>query len=147
MAYRYAIFRFMTLVRAHTMNSDEKPPIRLLIVVPEQEGESAVERRLGLVTSCMLEVVGRAFTETQALQRYFQCAPDVVVLDCEVVPAEPARLVGLLKRMAPGSSIIALVSATDSVAACAARALGADAVGLLADLPVLLDTLTAADAV
>lgn len=137
----------MTLVRAHTMRSDEKSPIRLLIVVPEQEGEGAVERQLNRVTSCMLEVVGRAFTETQALQRYFQHAPDVVVLDCAVVPEEPARLVGLLKRMAPGSCIIALVSAEDSVAACAARALGADAVGLLADLLALLDALTAADAV
>ncbi len=128
------------------MNSDERLPLRLLIVVPEQEGESAVERQLGRVTSRRLEVAGRAFTETQALQRYFQCAPDVVVLDCGLVPAEPARLVGLLKRMAPGSVIIVLVSAEDSVAARAARALGADAVGVLDDLPALLDTLAATDA-
>lgn len=128
------------------MKPDDRAPVRLLVVIPEQEGESAVERQLGRAHSRGFEVVGRAFTETQALQRYFQCAPDLVILDCQVVPEEPARFVGLLKRMAPGSCIIAVVATEDSMAACAARALGADAIGLLSALPGLLDTLTATDA-
>lgn len=125
----------------------DRAPVRLLIVIPEQEGESAVEHRLGQVPSHGFEVVGRAHTETQALARYFQCVPDIVVLDCRIMPAEPARLVGLLKRMAPGSCIIALVPAADSMAGSAARVLGADAIGVLADLPTLLQGLTAEDAV
>lgn len=129
------------------MSSDDRAPLRLLIVIPEQEGESAVERALGQARARGFEVVARAHTETAALQRYFQCVPDVVVLDCQVMPAEPARLVGLLKRMAPGSCIIAVVPAADSMAGSAARALGADGVGVLADLPILLHGLTAADAV
>lgn len=133
--------------QTHTSMNDLRMPLRLLVVVPEQEGDSAVELQLGRMTARAFEVVGRAFTETQALQHYFRSAPDVVILDCAVVPDEPARLVGLLKRMAPGSFIIALVAAEGSVAACAARALGADAVGLLHELPALLDTVTAADAV
>ncbi|MDX9885446.1 two-component system response regulator [Thauera sp.] len=129
------------------MRSDEGAPIRLLIVIPEQEGEGVVERQLVQATLRGVEVVGRAHTESQALARYFQCAPDIVVLDCQIMPEEPARLVGLLKRMAPGSCIIALVPAADSMAGSAARALGADAIGVLADLPALLHGLTAADAV
>ena len=125
--------------------TQDRSPRRLLIVIPEQEGESALERRLD-EAGRGFEVIGRAYSETQALQRYFQSAPDVVVLDCDVVPEEPARLVGLLKRMAPGSCIVALVSAMDSMAACAARALGADAIGLLPELPDLLDRLLAGDA-
>ena len=128
------------------MKSDGRAPARLLIVIPEHEGESTVERQLGEVTSGAFEVVGCAHTESQALARYFQCAPDIVVLDCQVMPAEPARLVGLLKRMAPGSCIIALVPDADSMAGSAARALGADAIGVLADLPAMLLGLTAADA-
>ena len=129
------------------MKSDGRAPARLLIVIPEHEGESAVERQFGEVTSGAFEVVGRAHTESQALARYFQCAPDIVVLDCQVMPAEPARLVGLLKRMAPGSCIIALVPDADSMAGSAARALGADAIGVIADLPAMLLGLAAADAV
>jgi AmiR/NasT family two-component response regulator len=128
------------------MKSDGRAPVRLLIVIPEHEGGSAVERQLGEAASGAFEVVGRAHTESQALARYFQCAPDIVVLDCQVMPAEPARLVGLLKRMAPGSCIIALVPDADSMAGSAARALGADAIGVLADLPAMLLGLTAADA-
>ncbi len=127
------------------MRADGEMSLRLLVVIPE--GEGAVERELAGTQSPALRVVGRACSESQALQSYFQCTPDVVVLDCRVAPAEPARLVGLLKRVAPGSCIVALVQADDSVAASAARALGADAIGLLAELPVLLGRLSAADAV
>ena len=129
------------------MRGEDGAPVRLLIAIPEQEGESAVERHLGEATPGAFEVVGRAHTESQALARYFQCAPDIVILDCRIMPAEPARLVGLLKRMAPGSCIVALVPAADSMASAAARALGADAIGVLAELPALLNGLTAADAV
>ena len=129
------------------MNSDARAVVRLLIVIPEQEGESAVELELGRTRSRGFEVIARAHTETQALQRYFQCAPDIVILDCQMMPAEPARLVGLLKRMAPGSCIIAVVPAADSMVGSAARALGADAIGVLADLPAILLGLAATDAV
>ena len=83
----------------------------------------------------------------EALMMIDERAPDIVILDCQIMPAEPARLVGLLKRMAPGSCIVALVPAADSMAGAAARALGADAIGVLAELPALLNGLTAADAV
>lgn len=129
------------------MRRDERMPLRVLIVAPEPCGETAVEQQLDKVSRFSLEVVACAQAETRALQQFFRCAPDVVILDCEVVPAEPARLVGLLKRMAPGSRIVAVVPAIDSVAASAARALGADAVGVLAELPALLDGVAAADAV
>jgi len=129
------------------MRADEQMPLRVLIVAPEQRGETAIEQQLGRMTRLALEVVARAHAETHALQQFFRCAPDVVILDCEVVPDEPARLVGLLKRMAPGSRIVAVVPAAGSMAASAARALGADAVGVLAELPALLDSVAAADAI
>lgn len=135
----------VTSLRARAMGTDGEMSLRLLVVIPEDE--SAVEHELAATHSSALRVVGRACTESQALQSYFRCAPDVVVLDCRLAPEEPARLVGLLKRVAPGSCIVALVPAEDSVAASAARALGADAIGLLAELPVLLGRLSAAAAV
>lgn len=136
-----------TLTRVQVMRGDERMPLRVLIVAPERHGQTAVERQLEKTARAGLEVVARAYAETHALQQFFRCAPDLVILDCDVVPAEPARLVGLLKRMAPGSRIIAVVPALDSVAASAARALGADAIGVLADLSALLDGVAAADVI
>ena len=46
-----------------------------------------------------------------------------------------------------GEVFPALFGSADSMAGAAARALGADAIGVLADLPALLNGLTAADAV
>lgn len=87
-----------------------------------------------------IELVGHADTETEALRLYFRTRPEVMVLDSRLVPDEPARLLGMLKRIAPNALIVSLVPSFDSMQARAVEAVGADRV---ATLPVLGATLAA----
>lgn len=113
---------------------DNQLPLRVLLLVPDQAAADAAELRLRSVPPPGAEVAERCFTESRALQAYFKLRPDLVVLDCRTAADEPARFVGLLKRMAPGSCVVAVVPSSQSTAAAAARSLGAESVGSLDDL-------------
>ena len=88
-----------------------------------------------------IELVGHADTETEAVRLYFSAQPEVMVLDSRLVPDEPARLLGMLKRIAPNALIVSLVPSLDSMQALAVKAVGADRVatpsGLVATLAAL----------
>lgn len=114
------------------------PSLRVLLVVPDEQARGDVHLLQHALDATGMEIVGQASSESRALQLYFQAQPDAVVLDWRVAPDEPARFVGLLKRMAPGSFIVVAVPALDSMPARAARALGADAISAPADIPALL---------
>lgn len=123
---------------------DDKQALSVLLVVPDEGAAAHVRRLLGQVPPPGTIVVDACFSESRALQRYFQLRPDVVVFDCRTVPDEPARFVGLIKRMAPGSCIVAVVSEPDSCAASAALRLGADRIGCLDELPRMVGGLVLA---
>lgn len=123
---------------------DDKEPLRVLLLAPDPAAVERAGRHLAQVGAPGAVVVDACFSESRALQQYFKLRPDVVVLDCRVVPEEPARFVGLLKRMAPGSCVVAVVPSPESPAAGAARRLGADHVGCLEALPAMIDALVLA---
>lgn len=85
-----------------------------------------------------VQIVGRAESESAAMRLYFSARPDVAVLDTRLVANEPARLIGLLTRVAPGLRIISVVPALDSMPARAAQALGADVITVEAELPAVI---------
>ncbi len=110
----------------------------LLIMIAAPEGactwlDSALAR-----IAPSVQIVGRAESESAAMQLYFRVRPDVAVLDTRLVANEPARLIGLLTRVAPGLRIISVVPALDSMPARAAQALGADMITVEADLPAAI---------
>lgn len=110
--------------------------LQIMVAAPEGECtwlESALER-----VAPSVQVVGRAESESAAMRLYFQVNPDVAVLDTRLVADEPARLIGLLSRVAPGLRIISVVPALDSMPARAAAALGADMISTEADLPAAI---------
>src|SRR5690606_19552855 len=96
-----------------------------------------------LTESADIELAGWTDSESRAMQLFFLLTPDVTVLDWRVSVAEPARFVGLLKRVAPYARIISVVPAHDSMPARAARALGADAVVTGDELPATLQSFAA----
>lgn len=114
----------------------ELPPARPLRLMIASPANVCCDRMHHLLSrSSRLEVVGRADGEARALKLYFDVRPDVALLDWRVAANEPARLVGLLRRVAPGATIISIVPSLDSVPARAARALGADVVATCEILP------------
>lgn len=88
-----------------------------------------------------IELVGHADTETAAVRLYFHSQPEVMVLDSRLIPDEPARLLGMLKRIAPNAVIVSLVPSFDSIQALAVRAVGADRVVTPSELGVTLAAL------
>ncbi|THF63012.1 response regulator transcription factor [Pseudothauera nasutitermitis] len=88
-----------------------------------------------------IELAGWTDSESRAMQLFFLLTPDVTVLDWRVSVSQPARFVGLLKRVAPYARIVSVVPAQDSMPARAARALGADAVVTSDDLQACLEAL------
>jgi DNA-binding NarL/FixJ family response regulator len=112
--------------------------------------------RVGLVTSSAvhgelvaglssagadIELVGHADSETEAVRLYFRTQPEVMVLDSRLIPDEPARLLGMLKRIAPNALVVSLVPSLDSMQALAVRAVGADHVATPSGLGVTLAAL------
>lgn len=91
-----------------------------------------------LATSPRIELVARTDAESRALQLYFRLRPDVTLLNWRIAVSEPARVVGLLRRVAPAARIVSIVPSLDSVPARAARALGADIVATCAMLQAAL---------
>lgn len=112
--------------------------------------------RVGLVTSSAVHgelvaglssggaeivLVGHADSETEAVRLYFLTQPEVMVLDSRLIPDEPARLLGMLKRIAPNALVVSLVPSLDSMQALAVRAVGADHVATPSGLGVTLAAL------
>lgn len=108
-------------------------PLRVMVASPADVRCEHLQRLLA--GSPRLEVVGRADGEARALRLYFEVRPDVTLLDWRVAANEPARFVGLLRRVAPDAKIISIVPSLDSMPARAARALGADVIATCRDLP------------
>lgn len=116
-------------------------PLRLMLAMPEPLCCDQVRRYLA--DSAEIVVVGRTVSESEAMQLFFRLRPDVIVIDWRIAAHEPARLVGLLKRVAPGSCVVSVVPALESMPARAARALGADEVVTCDNLPACLSALAA----
>jgi len=115
------------------------PALRVLLAAPE---EARAEPMASLLHgSADIELAGWTDSESRAMQLFFLLDPDVTILDWRVSVSEPARLVGLLKRVAPYARIVCVVPAHDSMPARAARALGADAVATSDELPAMLRSL------
>lgn len=115
-------------------------PLRVLLAVPEQVAGEPLADSLAK-TLPRIDVVAQAGTESLAMQLFFSLEPDVTVLDWRISDREPARLVGLIKRVAPGACVIAVVPSPDSAPARAARALGADVVTAAAGLAAHLEAI------
>ncbi len=81
-----------------------------------------------------IELAARAETESDAVRIFLKMRPDAVVLDWRLAVDEPARLIGVLRRMAADARIVAVVPGPESMPALAAKALGAEAVVTLPDL-------------
>jgi len=107
--------------------------LRVLLAVPERLCCTQLDTYLAATPG--IAVVGRTSSESTAMQLFFREQPDVTVLDWRIAESEPARLVGLLKRVAPGACVIAVVPGADSMPARAARALDADIIVTCGELP------------
>lgn len=117
-------------------------PLRVMLAAPH---ERCCERLDDfLLNSPLFELVGRADAESRALELYFRVRPDVTLLDWRVAANEPARVIGLLRRVAPDAYLVSIVPSFDSMPARAAAALGADAVVSCAMLPAALAALAGA---
>lgn len=88
-----------------------------------------------------IELVGHADTETAAVRLYFSAQPEVMVLDSRLIPDEPARLLGMLRRIAPNALIVSLVPSLDSMQALAVKAVGADRIATPSALGATLASL------
>lgn len=119
---------------------DRRPRLRVaLVTLPATRAEVVAELD---AFRTQIELVGHADTETEAVRLYFHSRPEVMVLDSSLVPGEPARLIGMLKRIAPNALIVSLVPSLDSIQALAVRTVGADRVATLSALGVTLAALT-----
>lgn len=114
-------------------------PLRVMLAMPDPLCCAHIDRYLDVASE--VAVVGRTTSESEAMQLFFRLRPDVTVLDWRIAEREPARLVGMLKRVAPGACVVSVVPALDSMPARAARALGADRVVTCDDLPGCLAAL------
>ncbi|WP_211091296.1 response regulator [Pseudothauera rhizosphaerae] len=118
-----------------------EPALRVLLAAPTEVRSGRLEALLA--ESPDVELAGWTDSESRAMQLFFLLTPDVTVLDWRVSVSEPARFVGLLKRVAPYARIVSVVPAHDSMPARAARALGADAVVTSEELPATLQAFAA----
>lgn len=73
-----------------------------------------------------IQLVGEAESEGDGVKLYFQVEPEVMVLDTRLVADEPARLLGIMRRIAPNAVFVSVVPAMESMQALAAAAVGAD---------------------
>lgn len=132
------------MILLHKRLPSESPPVvplRIMLAMPDPLCCAHIDRYLAGSTEIL--VVGRTTSESEAMQLFFRLRPDVTVLDWRIAEHEPARLVGLLKRVAPGACVVSVVPALDSMPARAARALGADEVVTCDFLPDCLAALAA----
>ena len=119
-------------------------PLQVLLLTSDHERHDSLVRLLD--TQPAIEIVGRTAHESEVLALFFRFEPDVMVIDWRVTEREPARIIGLLRRVAPGACVVAVVPAAESMPARAARALGADLVTTRAGLCAGLGRIDAARA-
>ncbi len=105
---------------------------RVLLAAPPQAGDCVASSSWGM--SPGLHLAGRAETESDAVKQYLRLHPDALVLDWRLAVDEPARLIGVLRRMVADARVIAVVPDLESTPARAARALGASVIVTLPDL-------------
>jgi DNA-binding NarL/FixJ family response regulator len=105
---------------------------RVLLAAPPQAGDCMASSSWGRVPG--VELAGRAETESDAVKQFLKLRPDAIVLDWRLSVDEPARLIGVLRRMVADARVIAVVPDQASMPALAARALGADVIVTLPDL-------------
>lgn len=96
--------------------------LRLILVSPGSDGLGSLAAELGALPG--IDLIGRAANESSVLRLYFNLSPDLVIVDLRLATDEPARLVGLLQRVAPGAQIVALVPDHESMAGRAVRFFG-----------------------
>lgn len=97
--------------------------LRLILAAPESDDPGSLAATLGVLPG--IDLIGRAANESSVLRLYFSLSPDLIIVDLRRVTDEPARLVGLLQRVAPGAQVLALVPAHESMAGRAVRFFGA----------------------
>ena len=119
---------------AADFRSSPKPPaaLRLILAAPPAHEPDVLLSTLGNLRD--VEPIGRASSESEVLKLYFSLAPDLVIVDLRLATDEPARLVGLLQRVAPGARVLALVPDHASTAGRAVRVFGATTVVSMAEL-------------
>lgn len=105
---------------------------RVLLAAPPQAGDCMASSSWGRVP--VLVLAGRAETESDAVKLFLKLRPDAIVLDWRLSVDEPARLIGVLRRMVADARVVAVVPDQASMPALAARALGADVIVTLPDL-------------
>lgn len=105
---------------------------RVLLAAPPEAGDCTASSSWARVPG--VELAGRAETESDAVRQFLKLRPDAIVFDWRLSVDEPARLIGVLRRMVADARVIAVVPDQASVPALAARALGADVVVTLPDL-------------
>ena len=127
-----------------TLRTAAPAPLRVLMLTADHERHDSLVRLLD--TQPAVEIVGRTARESEVLALFFRFEPDVMVVDWRVAEREPARIIGLLRRVAPGACVVAVVPAVESMPARAARALGADLVTTRAGLCAGLGRIEAARA-
>jgi DNA-binding NarL/FixJ family response regulator len=120
-------------------------PLQVLLLTPD---EVRCEPLVPLLAADeRIEIVARTGRESEALALFFRFEPDVMVVDWRVAEREPARAIGMLRRVAPGACVVAVVPAAESMPARAAHALGASLVTTCAGLRAGLGRIDAARAV
>jgi DNA-binding NarL/FixJ family response regulator len=105
---------------------------RVLLAAPPEAGDCMASSSWARVP--VLVLAGRAETESDAVKQFLKLRPDAIVLDWRLSVDEPARLIGVLRRMVADARVIAVVPDQASMPALAARAMGADVIVTLPDL-------------
>jgi len=123
------------------MTAAQPTPLRVLLAVPETP--ACAKLKADIAVRVGVRIVGKADRESEAMRQFFRLRPEVLVVDWRIAEHEPARLVGLLKRVSPGTCAVAVVPGVDSMPARAARALGADHVVVASDLAECLERIAA----
>ncbi len=121
-------------------NSPSRVPLRVELVTPLEERDELCRQLYA--GGAHVDVVGYASSESEALRIYFCSAADVVILDARLVEVEPARLLGMFRRIAPNAFTVAVVPTRDCSAALAVAAVGADRIATPATLGLTLSELS-----
>ena len=104
---------------------DPRPPVRVLVVDPDDRTRESLCGLLGIGTRCV--VVGSAGDTTRALTLVGQLQPDILVVDANIDdPAVARALVVRVRTLSPATRIVAMTraDAVDAERRCA----GVDAV-------------------
>lgn len=131
------------MIASPVMQATNAPPFVPLRVELVAEGVDQASLYCALQSDhCPIDLVGCASSESEALRIFFGHAADVVVLDVRLVELEPARLLGMFRRIAPNAITVALVPSRDCPAARAVAAVGPDRIATPATLGLVMAELS-----